>query len=774
MYNNFMNKYLNMLSKLFHYKHIDESMVARLYALSQKSLIALMFFPIVLVYYLYPTLGITIIIWWTIFMSLSFVRLYLAYIRKNELIKLQLLTWYKLFVIASFSTATLFSLLGSIGLFYLDEVQQMLVVTSLIGLSAGSMSSLFPDIRIVIGYTAIILIPTVVSLLLIGSSIHVILALLVAIYFITQIIIILNTYKQNSELEKRQEEIYEEQLKLLKKEEALDYFFDQAPIGIFSYDMDLKVTDTNQAFLDLFSLERGEMIGTDLNTLPDKSPLPVLRNSLHKAESYSGPYTSIKGYDLWVEAQCFPVHNYDEDIVGGICLIDNKTKEHEALKEIKYLASHDSLTSLLNRRGLREYVNDFMQKEEHKYLYSLIVYLDLNKFKHINDSLGHKAGDKLLIAVSERLKISIKKTCLLSRFGGDEFIVVSPFVADNIDDAKRESTACIERIQKAFTEPFLIDAMKLSIKTSMGIVVIEPNNVNIDEIIRFADIAMYQAKRTTSDHISYYDTDLDAERKRIFTLQHGLRSASEKNELKVYLQPLVSMKSDELFAAESLLRWEHPTLGFLSPMEFIPIAIETGLISELTWWLIEEVCKYIHDLKQKELWNLNYISINVNAKQLLLKNFVDQFLDMLSKYGLSSSAILIEITERSIIDNFEDTQEVIDILHKEGIKCAIDDFGIGYSSLSYLKKLSFDTLKIDMEFIKDIEANSEDIALVRTILEIGKHFHYHIVVEGIEDEKQKELLLAIDEDLVYQGFLFSKPIEIDTFTEKYLKGSKAD
>jgi len=337
-------------------------MVSRLYALSQKSLIALMLFPVVLVYYLYPTLGITIIVWWLIFMSLSFVRLYLAYARKNNLIKFQMLTWYKLFVIGAFSTATLFSLLGSIGLFYLDEVQQLLVAISLIGLSAGSMTSLFPDIRIVIGYTAIIIIPMIVSLLLIGSSTHLILALLVAIYFITQITIILNTYRQNSELEKRKEEIYEEQLKLLKKEEALDYFFDQAPIGIFSYDMDLTVTDTNQAFLELFGLSRGEMIGRNLKNLPDDRPLTVLKNALHQSETYSGPYNSIKGYELWVEAQCFPVHNYYEDVVGGICLIDNKTKEHEALKEIEYLASHDPLTSLLNRRGLKEYVNNFMKK----------------------------------------------------------------------------------------------------------------------------------------------------------------------------------------------------------------------------------------------------------------------------------------------------------------------------------------------------------------------------------------------------------------------------
>ena len=173
-------------------------------------------------------------------------------------------------------------------------------------------------------------------------------------------------------------------------------------------------------------------------------------------------------------------------------------------------------------------------------------------------------------------------------------------------------------------------------------------------------------------------------------------------------------------------------------------------------------------MKEQNIWNLNYISVNVNAKQLLLNNFVDEFTGILLKYGLESSDILIEITERSIIDNFEDTQDVINALREEGIRCAIDDFGIGYSSLSYLKKLSFDTLKIDMAFIRDIENGDDDIALVKTILEIGKQFNYHIVVEGIEEEKQKELLLEIDKDLVYQGFLFSKPIPLDQFREKYL------
>ena len=767
MYNLFM-LFINKLSKLFHYKHIDEELVSRLYELSQKSIATIMVFSLVMTYSLYPMLGSIIVLWFATVILLSVIRLYIAVLNKKEPEKLQLQTWYKVFLIGAFTMAMLFAFIGSFGLFYLDEVRQIFVVAVLIGLTAGAMSSLFPDIRIAIAYISIILIPLIISLAFAEGSMHGILSFLVTVYFVTQIIIFYNTYKQNSELEKRKDAMHQEQLALLQKEEALDYFFEQAPIGIFSYDMDLNVTDCNQSFLNLFALGKEEIIGNNLRNLPDIRPLETLEKALQSAETYSGPYTSMKGLELWIEAQCFPVHNYYQDIVGGVCLLENKTKEHKALRDIKYLASHDPLTSLLNRRGLKEYVNDFMHEEKHKRMYSLLVYLDLNKFKHINDSLGHKAGDKLLISIANRLKIFVKGSCLVSRFGGDEFIVVSPFVASSVEEAEKESQDCIERIQKTFIDPFPIDDMKLSINTSLGIVVIEPNSNNIDEIIRFADIAMYQAKKGTSGYVSYYDTALDKERKKIFTLQHDLMYASEKNELKIYLQPLVTMSNDKLVAAEALLRWEHPTLGFLSPIEFIPIAIETGQISEMTWWLIEEICKYIYALKEKKQWHLNYISVNVNAKQLLLKHFVNEFLHILSKYELSASDIMIEITERSIIDNFEDTQEVINALQKEGIKCAIDDFGIGYSSLSYLKKLSFDTLKIDMEFIKDIKNRPDDIVLVKTILEIGKQFNYHIVVEGIEEEEQKALLLEIDNELVYQGYLFSKPIPKDAFTQKYL------
>ncbi len=759
---------VKVLLKSFKAEPIDRLMVSSLYSLSQRSITATIILAFLLTYYLYPVLSYSIVLWLLSVIFASVIRLYFAYSFRKDEQKHTIKTWYFIFVFFAFISAFLFSTLGFTTIFHVDEVHQVFIIAVLLGFTSGAMSSLFPDIRILIGYISIILLPLISVLAFFGTTIHTILLLLLILFFIMQIIVILDAHNQNIDIKEEKEKIYNEQLELHKKEESIDYFFEQAPIGIFSYDMDLNITDCNQYFLDLFQLKKEEMIGNNLKNLPDDRPLEALQNALHSAQIYTGPYLSTKGLELWVEARCFPVHNYDKNIVGGLCIIDNKTKEHQAVNDLKYLALHDPLTSLLNRRGLKEYMQEFMKKDEHKYLYSLLIYLDLNKFKHINDSLGHKVGDKLLISIANRLKKFVKDNCLVSRFGGDEFIVVSPFVSKNKLEAEEESKKCIEQIQKAFQDLFLVSEMNLSISTSLGIVIIEPNNSNIDEIIRYADIALYQAKKSGSDYISFYDTELDKERKKLFILQHDLAHACKNNELQFYLQPLVSMKQNKLVAAECLIRWEHPELGLLYPNEFIHMAIETGLISNITWWIIEEVCRYISELKKENIWNLNYISVNVNAKQLLLNHFVKEFLDILEKYELDTSDIMIEITERSIIDNFDDTQEVITALRNEGIKCAIDDFGIGYSSLSYLKKLSFDTLKIDMEFIKDIESKPDDIVLVKTILAIGKQYNYHIVVEGIEDEKQKELLLEIDKDLVYQGFLFSKAIPAEIFTKKYL------
>ena len=752
---------------------IDYKMVSNLYAMSEKSLLVVIVLSIVVSYFLYPVLGLKIIVWNLLLLIVVTYRLFSAVSFRKNAKKHSLETWYTNFTVPTFLTAAFFALLALMVIPYDDSVQhQLFIVIILLGLSGGSSTALAPDYRVAIGYVLTIMLPLFVILLLKNTELYLIIALLIIIYIITKIIVVVQGVKQHRMILRQEVQIETVKKALREKQNLLYHFVEEAPLAIFSYDMNLHIIDSNDTLLKLLKTTKEQIIGLDLTTLPDPRVLDTMKKALHHgSQVYTGPYHSMQGLELWAEIICFAFNDDQGKVIGGIGIIDDKTKEHTALAELEFLATHDLLTSLLNRRGLKEYMNSFMQKEEHKSFHSFLFYLDLNKFKHINDSLGHKAGDELLIAIADRLKKFVKKECIVSRFGGDEFIIVSPFISKSLTVTHDEAKDCIERIQKVFSKPFVVNSMNLSIHTSIGIVTIEPGTSDIEEIIRHADIAMYQAKKIGNDHTSYYDTQLDKERKKLFLLQHDLVYAPKMNQLQLYFQPLVTIEDDEdenVIAAECLLRWEHPEQGLLLPNEFIPIAIETGLISDLTWWLVEEVCRFISRLKEENIWKLNYISINIDAKQLLVNHFVYEFLSKLKKYALQTSDIMIEITERSIIDNFEDTQDVIDTLRKEGIKCAIDDFGIGYSSLSYLKKLSFDTLKIDREFVKDIQYRPDDITLIKTILAIGKQFNYHIVVEGIEEEKQKEMLLEIDKDLIYQGFFFGKPIKADSFAKKYL------
>jgi diguanylate cyclase (GGDEF)-like protein/PAS domain S-box-containing protein len=549
----------------------------------------------------------------------------------------------------------------------------------------------------------------------------------------------------------------------------LNSLFKNAPLGIFTYNKDLKVLECNEQLNKLLEYEKDEMIGMDLHVLPDRGIVKILKNAINKGtQSYEGPYVSLKDKSFWIDAKVFSFSGLDNNVLGGVGMIEDKTKEHDALTDLEYLVQHDVLTGLFNRRGFRNYMEDLVTSEKHKTYFSVLFYLDLNQFKSINDSLGHQVGDDVLLAVSKRLTTLLGKDSMVSRLGGDEFIIIIPHISEDKHMAHKEAEEFSQKIQDIFLEPFIIKEMHLHIKSSIGIVLMEPAYTDTDEIIRYADLSMYKAK-IDNEHVAYYDPSLDKQQKELFMLQHDLVYAIKKNQLGLRYQPIVSIDGDAVCSAEALVRWEHPTRGFLSPQEFIPLAIKAGLLSHITWWVLDHVCQHISQWKKVNRWNIGYISINVNAQQFVETDFAREFLKKLRAYGLETSDIMIEITERSLIDNFDNTQDVINELRRQGVRCAIDDFGIGYSSLSYLKKLSFHTLKIDKEFIKNIESNPKEVHLISSILDIGRQFNYNIVIEGIENEEQLEILRELDDKLRYQGFHFSKAIDVEEFDKQFLK-----
>ncbi len=769
-----MNNILRIFSIMQNVNILDNERVNRLYLLSQKSLTGLIGFALLVTYFLYPTMHMAIIYWCVAILAVTVLRLILVFYYKKHREHFTPKKWYRIFFVGNLLTAILISTLGTYFMYQANLTEKLFIIAALLGFSAGSMGALFPDVRLALGNISIIILPMNIILFFIEGNVHLLLAALLILYFVTQMVIAYNVHTQNMALEHRQQEIISAQRQLLKHKEILEYFYSQAPIGIFSYDLQLKVTDCNEAFLSLFHIQKEEIIGLDLHLLPDNSPIGSMKAALNAGvQHYVGPYISRKGLEYWIEAKIFPVHDKNNQVIGGITLIEDKTKEHKAIEQLKYIASHDPLTHTRNRRGFRNYMQQLTTSDQHAHMYSILFYLDLDRFKYINDSLGHTFGDKLLQAISKRLRSIDSDEGTLTRLGGDEFVMVVPFISEDSQKAEEEAKHYSQKIHKIFEDPFIIDNMRLYIKTSLGIVIIEPGFDNVEEIVRHADISMYQAKKHGTETISFYSDTLDRQRQETFSMQQDLIYALEHDDFELYLQPILSIEDDSLKAAEALIRWQHHTKGTLSPDEFIPLAIELGIITDIGWWVLTHVCQTIQSWKEQGIWDLEYISININAKQLIKDDFIERFFNELNKYNVDTEDIKVEITETSLIDNFELTQQVIRELQQRGIRCAIDDFGTGYSSLSYLKKLSFSILKIDKEFIFDLEKNEDSETLIRTIVEIAKQFHYNVVVEGIETEKQKSIIRSIDTDLSYQGFLTSKPIPIGDFQKRFIKKKKS-
>ena len=771
-----MNHILHIINILQTTNLPTKERISRLYSLSQKSLFGLIGFTFFVVFFLYPVMDIPILVWGGTVLSITLLRFVLALYYKIYPKRYSEYLWYRLFLVTSLATAIFISTLGFVFIYQVSLAAQLFIVAALLGTTSGAMSSLYPDVRIALAYITILIFPSGISFILIGDNTHILLAGMLVLYYIIQITIIYNTHIQNVELEKKRQDVMHAQEQLLKNKETLEYFYRQAPIGIFSYDLGLHITKCNDAFLTLFHLQRNEVLGLDLHLLPDRAPIEVIKKSLiDGVQHYIGPYHSTKGIEYWIEAKMFPICNDQNHIVGGTTLIEDKTKEHQATERLKYLASHDPLTHLQNRRGFKEYMLKITDDVKHAQYYSILFYLDLNRFKYINDSLGHTFGDRLLQAVAKRLLHFDTVEHNLTRLGGDEFVIVIPFISKDPKEAEEKAKQYSCQIHSVFEEPFIIDSIRLYMKTSIGIVVIEPGFDNVEEIVRHADISMYQAKKHGNEQISFYNNQLDIERKETFSLQQDLIYALEHDLFELYLQPILNIGDDSVKAAEALIRWNHHEKGLLQPDEFIPLAIELGVITDIGWWVLKQICKTIDSWKKEGIWDIEYISININAKQLIKDNFIEHFFEILETYKIDTEDIKVEITETSLIDNFELTQQVLHELQERGMKCAIDDFGTGYSSLSYLKKLSFSVLKIDKEFIFDLEKDADNATLIRTIVKIAKQFRYSVVVEGIETVEQKEIIRSIDKNLSYQGFLTSKPVPLTDFRERFInKGKKEE
>ncbi len=440
----------------------------------------------------------------------------------------------------------------------------------------------------------------------------------------------------------------------------------------------------------------------------------------------------------------------DQKPIGYIAIKLNITKYIEQERKVKFLAYHDPLTSLPNRHHFEQFFQkEIIQKQKRVAL----LYIDLDHFKNINDTLGHHAGDELLKIFAKRLKSEISHTDFMARIGGDEFVTVIA-LSDDTEVAK-----IADRILHSLESPITIQEYHLNITTSIGIALFPQDGKTLDALLKHADTAMYKAKTNGRNNFHFFTKALSQDVYERLTIEQELRNALAKNELYLVYQPKYNLKTKDIIGFEALIRWENEKLGFVPPDKFIHIAEEIGLIGEIGYFVFETACNAFKNMLDKES-TLQHIAINVSTVQMRNQAFIPTIKEICTKTGLSPENVEIELTESYLMKDIEQSIQSLHELRKHGYKIAIDDFGTGYSSFAYLKRLPITTLKIDKSFVDDICIDQRDKNIVKTIITLVKNLEFHTVAEGIEDLEQEQLLLDMG-CFTGQGYLFSKPLKIE-------------
>ena len=531
------------------------------------------------------------------------------------------------------------------------------------------------------------------------------------------------------------------------------------------------ITDSN-GIIEYVNPSYEKISGYSLEESIGKSP-NMVKSDMHEPEFYTSLWKTIRegkafndvfinrsrdGTIYYEEKTITPLKDENGNVESFVATGKDITERMKDQERLQFMATHDVLTELPNRAMLKDRLTHAMKQAERQNKKVVLMFLDLDRFKNINDSLGHPVGDKMLKQSAQRLKDCVYKGDTIARFGGDEFTVVME--GDNdVDSINRAAQAIIA----AFKQPFSIGGYEVFSSTSIGITVFPDDGVDVDTLLKNADTAMYRAKSSGGSSYQYYTHDMTRYAIERLEMHNELLHALERNEFRLFYQPRIDLRTGKICGMEALLRWESGKFGMVMPDDFIPILEESDQIIEVGKWVIREACLFNQRLKDE---GLAYIrcSVNLSARQFR-DNSTLKFIEDLNNSCLSlSECIEMEITETMLVENIEMASYIMDKFHEFGIKVSIDDFGTGYSSMTYLKRFPLDSLKIDRSFVKDTPGNSEDVAIAQAIIALGHSLKLSVIAEGVETEEQYEFLKEQDCDEA-QGFLISRPIPEDNFLQ---------
>ena len=443
---------------------------------------------------------------------------------------------------------------------------------------------------------------------------------------------------------------------------------------------------------------------------------------------------------------------------ANVALQNEITERKRAEKQLLHNAFHDSLTNLPNRALFMDRVDHVIKLASRCKDYRFaVLFLDMDRFKAVNDSLGHTKGDQLLITIARRLEECLRSGDTIARLGGDEFV----FLLEDIKDIN-DATNVADRIQEALTLPFNLEGHEVFITTSIGIALSTTVYKQASDLLRDADIAMYRAKALGKVRYEVFDPSMHTQALTLLQMETELRRAIERGEFRLYYQPVVLLESGRITDFEALVRWQHPDRGLISPAEFIPLAEETGLIIPIGWWVLREACR------QMRAWHMKFpftepltINVNISGKQFEQPDLIEQIRLILQETGFDGRSLKLEITESVLMENAESATAMLVQLQEVGIRFSMDDFGTGYSSLSYLHRFPIDTLKIDRSFILGLDVDIEKIEIIRTIVALACNLGMNVIAEGVETRQQLYQLKALQCEFG-QGYFFSKPLDSET------------
>jgi diguanylate cyclase (GGDEF)-like protein/PAS domain S-box-containing protein len=524
-----------------------------------------------------------------------------------------------------------------------------------------------------------------------------------------------------------------------------------------------RIERANAAARELFGHTEAELIGKLAEEL-------IVSSDRRRADGVAsrpreGSVPRPDGSTVSISYTVGNVHNDRNEIESRVYAAHNIDERKRVEQRIRYLARTDSLTKIANRMQFQHLLQQSIARARRTQQYVAIMYLDVDKFKDINDTFGHAAGDTSLEIFARRLIAELPENAHAGRLAGDEFAVLLTGF-DRLETSSKSLAELAPRLLQAAGLPFQVHGEEIFITASMGIAVYPRDGDNVIDLIRNADAALYQAKKAGGNTFEYYSTDMNTAAVERLMLKSKLRRAFERDELRVHYQPKYRLTTGRLEGAEALLRWDLPERGLVLPSDFVPLAEETNLILQLGDWVLNRVCED-YRAWQRLVPSPSRVSVNLSLRQLQQRKFLEQVKETFRRNGVSPTSLELEITETTLMEDPERTIRILDALYSMGLHLAIDDFGTGYSSLSALQQFPINTLKIDKSFVRDVAVDRDDAAIVDAIIQMAHSLELEVVAEGVEDERQLEFLRKHGCDYA-QGHLFGDPVTADKFAELLL------